>query len=74
MSFSFNLETWFNVTAHSLPKGTMWVKYEPDWGKGREDMLRTRDLGRTDGHTDYFKAPTERGPNNILCNNTYKCK
>lgn len=23
-------ETWFNVTEHPLPKGTLWAKYEPD--------------------------------------------
>ena len=77
---TFDLETWFKVTAHRLPKGTLWVKYEPDWAKEREDMPRTRDLGRTDGRTagrtdrrtdgrtdgqtDHYRAPAKRGPNN----------
>lgn len=39
--------TWFKVTTYPLTKGNMWVKYELDWAKGVEDMLRTRDLGRT---------------------------
>lgn len=54
MTLSFDLETWFKVTAHPLPRGTLWVKYpyEADWGKGRDDMLQTSDLGRKDGQTD----------------------
>lgn len=39
--------TWFKVTTYPLTKENMWVKYELDWAKGVEDMLRTRDLGRT---------------------------
>ena len=42
MTLTFDLEIWFKVTAHRLPKGTLWVKYEPDWAKEREDMLPTR--------------------------------
>lgn len=49
MTFCFDLETWFNVTAHPLLKGTLWVKYERDWAKGREEIFRIRHLGRTDG-------------------------
>lgn len=41
-------ETWFKVTAYPLFKGTLHVKYKPDWTKGKEVMLRTSDLGRTD--------------------------
>lgn len=66
--------TWFKVTAHSLPKDTLWVNYEPDLGKGKEGMLRTRNLGRTDGRTDgqtdNGRAPTEWGPKNdniLIC-------
>lgn len=29
-------------TAYPLIKGTIWVKYELDWRKGREDKLWTR--------------------------------
>lgn len=25
-----------------LTKDTLWLNYEPDWIKGREDVLRTR--------------------------------
>lgn len=52
MAFSFDLETWFKITSHPLPKGPLWVKYEQNWAKGRYDMLRKRDLGPTDGRTD----------------------
>uniref|UniRef100_K1RVG7 Uncharacterized protein n=1 Tax=Magallana gigas TaxID=29159 RepID=K1RVG7_MAGGI len=51
MTLTLDLETSFKVTTHSLPKGTLQVKNEPDWAKGREDMLRTRDLGWTEGQT-----------------------
>lgn len=27
---AFDPESWFNVTAHLLLKGTLWVKYEQD--------------------------------------------
>lgn len=52
MTLTLNLETLFKLTAYSLTKGTLWVKYEPDWAKGRKDMLRTRDLGWTDEWKD----------------------
>lgn len=52
MTFTFDLETRFKITADPLHKDTLCDKYEPDWVKGREDMLRTRDLGRTEGRTD----------------------
>lgn len=59
-TLTFDLETLFKVTVHPLPKGTMWVKHDPDWAKGREDMLWTSDLGRH----DHYMSPTEQGPNN----------
>lgn len=34
MTIIFNLETWFNVTAHPLPTNTLLVKHEPDWANG----------------------------------------
>lgn len=42
--------------------------------KGREDMLRTRDMewtdrgmvGQTEGQTDQYRAPAERSPNEYL--------
>lgn len=45
MMLTFDLETLFNVTAHALLKSTLWVKFEPDWNKGKEDKLQTSDLG-----------------------------
>lgn len=32
--FTFDLQTWFKVIANILPKGTIWMKYEPDWIDG----------------------------------------
>lgn len=31
-----DLDTWFKLTAHPLPRGTLRKKYEPDWAKGRK--------------------------------------
>lgn len=52
MAFTFDLDNLFKVSAHLLPTGTLWVMYEPEWATGREDMLRTRDLGQTNGRND----------------------
>lgn len=41
MTLTPDLETLFRVTAHPLTKG-MFVKYEPDWTKGREYIIRTK--------------------------------
>lgn len=49
MALTLNLEPWFKVTAHTLPKGTLWVKYEPDWPKG-ENIYTTQVI--LDGWTD----------------------
>lgn len=54
MMLTFDLETSFNVTAHALLKSTLWVKFEPDWNKGKEDKLQTSDLGRKDGCMDWL--------------------
>lgn len=70
LTVTLHLETWFNVTAHSLPKGTLWVKYTPDWVKVWEDVKRTWDLVRTEGRkigwtdwqTDIFSCPQSMHP------------
>lgn len=56
LTFAFDLETCFKVTAHPLPKGILQVKYEPHWPKARDDMLRTRNLGQTNEETDQYRA------------------
>lgn len=48
MTLNLDLETWFKATADPLPKSSLWLNYEQDWVKGREDMFRTSILGRTD--------------------------
>lgn len=36
------------------------MKYDLNWGKGGGDMLRKRDLGRTDGRTEEnFGCPSD---------------
>lgn len=66
MTLALDLKTWFKVTAYPIPKGTLWVKYEPNWTKGREDVPRTGDLGltdgETDGQTDHYEEPAEWNP------------
>lgn len=39
MTFTFYLETWFKVAAHTLPKSPVDVKYEQDRARGRVNML-----------------------------------
>lgn len=41
MTLTLMLDTWFKTTAHYLRKGTLWLKYEPDWAKERDNKLRT---------------------------------
>lgn len=41
-TLTLDLETEFKLTASHLLKGTLWVKFEPDWAKGREDMLQRK--------------------------------
>lgn len=52
MTLILDLQTWFKVTSHTSSKGTLQVKYESEWAKGRESMPWTSDLGQTDGRTD----------------------
>lgn len=35
MTLAFSQETLFKATPHLLPKGTLGVKHEPHWTKGR---------------------------------------
>ena len=53
MTLTLYLKTWFKVTAHPSTKGTLWMRYEPDWAKGREAMLQSSNLGWTDGQIDH---------------------
>lgn len=41
-TLTLDLKTEFKLTASHLFKGTLWVKFEPDWAKGREDMLQRK--------------------------------
>lgn len=43
MILTLDRETLFKVTAHSLPRGTLWVKYKPDWTKERKNLLQKSD-------------------------------
>lgn len=53
MTLTLDLESWFKVTEHTLNKGALWVKFEPDWAKGGEDIPQTIILdGKTDERTD----------------------
>lgn len=44
MILTLDLQISFKVFAYPLIKDTIWVKYEPDGSKGKEDMLPTRNL------------------------------
>lgn len=39
MNFTFDHETWFKVTMHSLPKRLVYVEYEPNRAKWGVHML-----------------------------------
>lgn len=52
MTMILDLQTLFKIIAHPLTIDTLWVNYEPDCTKGREDMPLTSDCGRTDGWAD----------------------
>lgn len=42
MTLTLDLETLLKITAPSLTKDTLWVKYELDWTNGREYMNLTK--------------------------------
>lgn len=64
---TLKLDTWFKVTAHSLHKGTLCVKYESDWAKGVDDILQTSNLGQTDERKDGLKNErTERQTDKLI--------
>lgn len=52
MILYLDLETLSKVPSDLLPIGTLWVKFELDLVKEREDMHRTRDLRRTKKRKD----------------------
>lgn len=55
MTLTLNLETWFKVTAHPLPKGAldMLMKYEPDWANGTICPKKVISGRQMDGRTDW---------------------
>lgn len=52
MTFTLDPKTWFKVTAQSLTKETLWVKFKPDQKKGREDILQRSDIRWTNGQME----------------------
>lgn len=62
MTSTRDLKNWLNVTAHPLPKDNMWVKYKPDWGKGKEDLHLTSDLRRSSLKEKRGAWKTRKGP------------
>lgn len=67
MTLTLDLETWFKVIAHPLPKDTQWVKYEPDWAKVRErknapnkwSQMDGQQDGWMDGQIDHYRVAAE---------------
>lgn len=56
MILTLDLETLLKVTAHPLPKRTMWVKYELEWTIGRKYMIQTRILPKDILWIKYLEA------------------
>lgn len=55
---------------HAISKGTLWVKYDPDWAKETEDMSQQEISvaqtngwmgGRMDKQTDHYRRAAGRG-------------
>lgn len=40
VTLTVNLETWFENTAHSSLKGSLWLKYETNWKRWIEYICR----------------------------------
>lgn len=47
MTLTFDPETLFKVITHSLPKGNLWMKYEPNWLKGERTYDPEKDSSQT---------------------------
>lgn len=50
MTLTIDPESWFNVTAHLLPKGNLWVKYEQDWVNWTQNILQICDVVQMDNY------------------------
>lgn len=48
LTLLLDLETLFNVSLYSLPKGISWVKYDPYWTNGRENIFLLSYIPGTD--------------------------
>lgn len=64
MTLTHDLETQFKVTVHPLPRGTLWMKYDPAWARGEKlcsvQVISDRWMGK---QTYHYREPAERGPN-----------
>lgn len=38
MTFTYDLEMWFNIPAHPIPKKALFVKYEGNRAKGERQV------------------------------------
>lgn len=48
LTLLLDLETLFNVSLYSLPKGISWVKYDPNWTNGTENIFLSSYIPGTD--------------------------
>lgn len=48
LTLLLDLETLFNVSLYSLPKGISWVKYDSYWTNGRENIFLSNYIPGTD--------------------------
>lgn len=67
-----HVEIWFMVTAHPLPKGTLWVRNKSDWAKGKEQFYGQV---MSDRQSDWFLyMSTEHFQNGALTKDKLKFK
>lgn len=69
--FILDLETWYNVSARPLPKGTPSVKNVLNWVKGRKKKLHTSEVAWKDKQTTM--QYTQQIGNVINCSSSFKC-
>lgn len=63
MTLTFDLETWFHVTARPSPKGTLRLKYEPIWVKRRYAPDKWSRMDRQMDGLITIGCPQREGPN-----------
>lgn len=77
ITLTLDLEFWFKVTTHPSPNDSLYLKYKPDWAKGKtkcpgQVISDGQTDRRTAGQTDWSLKGVCRGdPNKIVVDQVY---